>query len=428
MAPLQNLILILAALASPPVVAANWPEFRGPTANGCSSATGLPVRWSESENIGWKTRIHGRGWSSPVIWGDQVWVTTAPEDGRQAYAVAVDLNRGHIVHNIKVFDVPQPQPIEPFNSYASPTPAIEAGRVYVHFGAHGTACLDTRSGKILWTRRDLPCNHYRGPGSSPILIDDLLIVHFDGIDLDYVVAFDKHSGKTVWKTDRSTDFTGVDGDLRKAYATPTVIRVGAQRQLISPASRAAMAYDPLTGRELWKICFPAYSSPARPVCGAGLVFFQTGFGADAEVLAVRPDGRGDVTDTHIAWRLGKYTPNKPSPLFADGLLYLTNEHGIASCLEAGSGKLVWQQRLRGRQTASPLWADGRVYFFSQEGKTSVVQAGRTFQLLAENRLDDGFLASPAVAGKALILRTKTRLLRVENTPPLVRPPAVGDNP
>jgi outer membrane protein assembly factor BamB len=410
---LKSLLLILAAVAAAPADDGPWPEFRGPTGNGCSQARGLPVRWSETENIRWKTAIHGRGWSSPVVWGDQVWLTTAPDDGREAYAVAVDLASGRIVHDVKVFDVPRPQPIEPFNSYASPTPTIEAGRLYVHFGAHGTACLDTRSARILWTRRDLKCNHFRGPGSSPILVGNLLVVHFDGIDLDYVVALDKSTGKTVWKTDRSTDFSGVDGDFRKAYSTPIVITVAGRRQLISPASRAAMAYDPLTGRELWKIHFESYSTAPRPVAGEGLVFIHTGFGSAAELLAVRPDGQGDVTDTHIVWRLGKYVSNKPSAILLDGLLYMTADNGIATCLEAKTGKQVWQQRLRGRQSASPIAADGRIYFFSQEGKTTVIRAGRDYEKLAENKLDDGFMASPAVAGKALILRTKTRLLRVE---------------
>jgi len=405
-----SLILAVLVAADP---GDNWPEFRGPTGNGCSSAVGLPVRWSESENVRWKTPIHGRGWSSPVVWGDQVWITTAPEDGRQAYAVAVDLGSGKIVHDVKVFDVARPQDIAPLNSYASPTPVIEAGRVYVHFGAHGTACLDTRSGKVLWTRRDLPCNHFRGPGSSPILVGNLLVVNFDGFDYDYVAALDKATGKTVWKTDRSTDFTGVDGDLRKAFSTPTVIAVGGRRQLISAGSKAAMAYDPLTGRELWRIRFEAYSSTARPVAGAGLVFIHTGFGSAAELLAVRPDGSGDVTDSHIAWRLNKYVAYKPSSVLVDGLIYMVADNGITTCLEARSGEPLWQERLHGRFSASPIAAEGRVYFFSQEGKTTVIQAGRTFTRLAANQLDDGFMASPAVAGRAFILRTKSRLLRVE---------------
>lgn len=411
---MSSFALILATLLTASDAAQNWPEFRGPAGNGCSTAVGLPIRWSESENIHWTTPIHGRGWSSPVVWGEQIWLTTAPDDGRQAYAVAVDARTGKIVHDVKVFDVARPQKIEPFNSYASPTPVVEAGRVYVHFGAHGTACLDTSTGRVLWTRRDLECNHFRGPGSSPILVGNLLVVNFDGFDLDYVVALDKSTGRTVWKTDRSTDFTGVDGDLRKAYSTPIVITANGRRQLISPASRAAMAYDPATGRELWRIRFEAYSSTARPLSGAGLVFIHTGFGSAAELLAVRPDGHGDVTDTHIAWRLGKYVSNKPSAILLDGLLYMTADNGIATCLEAKTGRQVWQQRLRGRQSASPLAAEGRIYFFSQEGKTTVVAAGRDYRVLAENRLDDGFMASPAVTGRALILRTKTRLLRIEN--------------
>ena len=406
---MQYLLFLLVTAAAD---AKNWPEFRGPEASGHCRATGLPLRWSETENIRWKTPIHGRGWSSPVVWDDQIWLTTAPDDGHEAYAVAVDARSGKIIHDVELFDVPHPQEIHSLNSYASPTPVVEAGRVYVHFGAHGTACLDTRSGKILWTRRDLECNHYRGPGSSPILVDNLMIVHFDGFDFDYVVALDKATGKTVWKTDRSNDFTDVDGDHRKAFCTPIVIEATGRRQLISPGSKAAMAYDPASGRELWKIHFKGFSSTGRPLWAHGLVFIQTGFGSP-ELLAVRPDGRGDVTESHIAWRVGKYVPNKPSAILVDDLIYMVNDNGIATCLEAKTGRLVWQKRLGGKYSASPLAAPGRIYFFSHEGKTTVIQPGRQFKRLAENQLDDGFMASPAVTGNALILRTKTRLLRVE---------------
>ena len=242
----------------------NWPQFRGPTGDGQSTAHGLPLTWSETEHIRWQTPIHGRGWSSPVVWGDQVWLTTAPADGHEAYALAVDCRSGKMLYDIKVFDVPHPQVIHTFNSYASPTPVIEAGRVYVHFGAHGTACLDTSSGKVLWTRRDLECDHYRGPGSSPILVDDLLILHFDGSDVQYVVALDKTTGKTVWKTNRSTDFGTIDGDFRKAFCTPIVIQVDGRRQLISPGSKATMAYDLRPARSCGRSATKAFPAPCGP--------------------------------------------------------------------------------------------------------------------------------------------------------------------
>ena len=390
----------------------NWPQFRGPTGDGQSTARGLPLAWSESEHIRWQTPIHGRGWSSPVVWGEQVWLTTAPADGHEAYALAVDRRNGRVLYDIKVFDVPHPQDIHKFNSYASPTPVVEAGRVYVHFGAHGTACLDSGSGKILWTRRDLECNHYRGPGSSPILVDDLLIVHFDGSDVQYVVALDKMTGKTVWKTDRSTDFAGCEGDYRKAFCTPIVIEVGGRRQLVSPGSEATMAYDPRCGAELWKVRYKGFSSTLRPLAWQGLVLIATGFGK-SELWAVRPDGHGDVTDSHVVWKLRKGVPSKPSAVLWGELLYMVQDNGLLSCVETKTGNVVWQEHLHGQYSASLLAAEGRIYCFSQEGKTTVVEAGRSYKVLAESQLKDGFMASPAVTGKSLILRTEHRLLRVE---------------
>ncbi len=409
---LAGLFLWAGVAASPASDTENWPQFRGPTGDGHSHATGLPLTWSETENVRWKTPIHGRAWSSPVVWGDLVWMTTAPEDGHEAFAVAVDRRTGKILHDIKVFDVPKPQEINALNSYASPTPVIEAGRVYVTFGAHGTACLDTATGRALWARRDLECNHFRGPGSSPILVDDLLILHFDGFDFQYVVALDKATGKTVWKTNRSTKFGDIDGDFRKAFSTPIVIEAGSRRQLISPASKAAMAYDPRTGEELWKIEFEAHSSTSRPLAADGLVYIFTGFGR-SQLWAVRPDGRGDVTDSHVAWKYSRSVPCKPSALLVDKLIFMVTDAGRAVCLEATTGREVWQKRLGGEYSASPIVAEGRIYFFSHDGRTTVIAADRAGKILAENRLDDGFMASPAVSGKSLILRTKKRLVCVE---------------
>ena len=222
----------------------NWPELRGPSGDGHSDSQGLPLTWSETKNIAWRTPIHDFGWSSPVIWQDQVWVTTATADGKHLFAVCLDRDSGKIVHDVKVFDVAEPEHIAVVNSYASPTPAIEAGRVYVHYGTYGTACLDTASGKILWTRRDLNCDHHEGPGSSPILLDNLLVVHVDGRDVQYVVALDKQTGKTVWKTPRSIDYSPYHINLRKGFCTPTVIDTGTRRELISPGAKAVMGYDP----------------------------------------------------------------------------------------------------------------------------------------------------------------------------------------
>ena len=411
---MSKTVLVVLVILSTSVASAgqNWPQFRGPGGQGHSDATGLPLTWSETENVRWKTPIHDRGWSSPVVWEDQVWMTTATEDGKRMFAVCVDRDSGKILYDLKVFDVAEPEEIHAFNSYASPTPVIESGRVYVHFGTYGTKCLDTATGKTVWVRRDLHCDHYRGPGSSPIIFGDLLILQFDGFDVQYVVALDKQTGRTVWKTDRSTEFGDTDGDYRKAFSTPLVVTVDGRLQMISPSSKAVMGYVPSTGEELWKVRLVGFSSVSRPLFGRGLTFITTGFGGP-QLWAVRPDGRGIVTDTHVAWKLTKSVPSKPSLLLVDELIYMVDDRGVASCLEADSGTNVWRKRIGGDYSASPICADGRIYFFSQQGASTVISPGRQYKVLAVNKLDDGFMASPAVVGKAILLRTETHLYRIE---------------
>jgi outer membrane protein assembly factor BamB len=399
-----------------------WPQFRGPDGLGTSSAKGVPLTWGEGKNVRWKTAVHGRAWSSPVILGNQVWVTTATPDGRELSALALDKGSGRILYDLKLFTVANPQAKHSFNSYASPTPVIEPGRIYVTFGSPGTAAVDTGSGQVIWQRRDLECNHYRGAGSSPILFRDLLIMHFDGSDIQYVVALDKRTGKTVWRTPRSVDFQDLgpdgkpeaEGDFRKAFATPHIVMANGQPILVSIGSKATYGYDPMTGKELWRLEErSSFSASTRPVAGNGLVFYATGFNS-GHVLAVRPDGRGDVTSTHVVWRVTRGAPNKPSLVLAGDLLFMVNDSGIVTCLDARSGGEVWRSRLNDSYSASPIYADGRVYFFSEEGKSTVIDAGRTFKVLAENHLDDGFMASPAVDGRALFLRTRTHLYRIED--------------
>jgi outer membrane protein assembly factor BamB len=417
--------LLFAVLVLPASADENWPQFRGPTVQGVSDATSLPQTWSEKENVAWKSAIHGKAWSSPVVWGDQVWLTTATENGQRLSVLCVDKNSGKVVHDLKLFDVPVPQYAHPFNSYASPTPAIEDGRVYVVFGSPGIACLDTKTGKPIWERRDFVCNHWRGAGSSPVIFKDLLILPFDGADYQYIVAMDKKTGKTVWKTDRSVDFqdldpaTGkpqADGDWRKGYSTPRVATFdGGQPILISLGSKAIYAYEPNTGAELWRVENRAtHSGSATPVIGDGLIYINTGHGK-AELWAIRPGGKGVVTDTHVAWKVKRNVPTRASVLLHDGLIYLVDDGGIASCVDAKTGDDVWRQRIGGNYSASPLYADGRIYFFSEDGATTVLAPGRELKKLAENKLDAGFMASPAVTGNALILRTKTHLYRIEQS-------------
>ena len=409
----QVILMAILALASGSTWADNWPQFRGPRGNGHAQSKHLPLTWSETQNIKWKTSIHDRGHSSPVIWDKQVWLTSATPDGRQLFAFCLGRDDGKVIHDLRVFDVEKPEFCHPLNSYASPTPVIEPGRVYVHFGTYGTACFDTDTGRRLWERRDLHCNHFRGPGSSPLLYQDLLILTFDGFDVQYLVALDKATGKTVWRTDRSTDFGQADGDQRKAFCTPILIEHEGRPLLISPGSYMVMAYEPKTGKELWKVSYrPGFSSTARPLFAQGLIFVFSGFGR-SELLALRPGGQGDVTESHVVWKSTKAIPQKPSAVLCDGLLLMVNDSGVASCVEAMSGKSLWQQRLGGQFSASALEAAGRVYFFDQEGTTTVIAADRDYRLLAVNQLDQGCMATPAVSGDALFLRTKTHLYRIE---------------
>ena len=402
-----------------------WPQFRGPTGQGVSAAKDVPLKWSESEHVKWKTPIHGRAWSSPVVLGNQVWITTASEEGHDLFAIAVDRTTGKIVHDVKLFHVEIPQYADRFNSHGSPTPVIEEGRVYVSFGSAGTACLDTKTGKVLWDRRDLQCNHWRGAGSSPTLWQNLLILHFDGSDYQYVIALDKEDGRTVWKTDRSIDFKDLtpegkpirDGDFRKAFSTPLVVTHDGVPILISAGSNATYGYDPATGKELWRVEERKHhSGTVRPVVGHGMVYTATGL-PKGELWAIKLGGHGVVTDTHVAWKVTSHVPNRPSPVLAGDLLFMVHQDtGVASCLDAKTGELVWRERLPGpgNQSASPTYAAGRIYFFNENGHCPVIESGRQFKVLAENKLDEGIMASPAVAGNALFVRTKTHLYRLEN--------------
>ncbi len=414
--------------------AMNWPQFRGPRGDGTSSSTGLPLHWSDQSGgsgIKWKTAIHGRAWSSPVIWGPQIWVTSATEDGRELFAVCVERDSGKIVRDLKLFDVATPQFAHKFNTYASPTPVIEEGRVYVTFGSPGIACLDTQTGKVLWTRRDLECNHYRGAGSSPILYENLFILNFDGSDHQFVIALDKKTGRTVWQRNRSVDYKDLDpdgrvqseGDFRKGFATCQIASLDGRPTLLSQGAKAFYAYEPLTGEEFWRVEErTSHSGATRPVLGHGLVFVPSGF-STGQLLAIRPGKKGEVLDVNAAeppstelqvvWRAKRNVPKKPSLLLVSDLLFGIDDNGVATCWEAKTGHPLWNERIGGNYSAAPLAAEGRLYFFSEEGKTTVVASEREFKKLAENQLGDGFMASPAVSGKALFLRTRTELYRIE---------------
>jgi outer membrane protein assembly factor BamB len=394
----------VAALVAILLLVQDWPQFRGPTGQGHSDEHGLPLTWSETEHVKWKVAIPGRGWSSPAIQGERIWLTTATDNGRSLRAIGLDRESGRIVHDVEVFRVRDPGAINAKNSHASPTPVIEGDRVYVHFGAYGTAALDA-SGQIVWKTRLEYSHGQHGPGGSPVLYDDLLIVSCDGEDVQFVVALDKRTGKTRWKKFR---------DGFQAYSTPLVVRLPAGDQVISPGAYRAVAYEPLTGREIWSVRYgDGFSNVPRPIYADGLVFICTGF-QQPSLLAVRVDGRKDVTSTHIAWTLSRGVPLTPSPLVVGNELYAINDSGIATCLDTKTGKEHWRARVGGSHSASPIHADGRIYFLNEEGESAVIAPGIEFRLLATNRLEGPALASMAVSNGSIFVRSQTHLYRLAN--------------
>ena len=386
------------------VSAQDWPEFRGPDGQGHSTERGVPLDWGESRNVTWKTAVPGQGWSTPIVSGGRVWLTTAVGDrGVSLRALAYDIATGREVVNVEVFRTRSDGAIHPKNSRASPSPIVEGDRVYVHFGAEGTAAL-TSAGEIVWKER-FRYESQHGAGGSPVLHGDLLILNCDGGDAAFVVALDKRTGKTRWRTSRRQPWA-------QAYTTPLVIRVGDRDQLVSVGAYRAAAYDPETGKEIWRVGYgDGFSNVPRPVYGQGLVYIVTGFFQPA-ILAVRADGTGDVSKTHVGWTQRRAAPLTPSPLLVGDELYLVTDAGIASCLDARSGEILWQQRLNGNFSASPVSADGRVYFLSEDGVATVIAPGRQYRLLATNRLDGSTLASMAVAGGAIYIRSATHLYRI----------------
>jgi outer membrane protein assembly factor BamB len=409
-------LLLISGLAH----AGDWLDYRGPTRDGKSPAGDVPLTWSETENVTWKTPIHGSGLSSPIVLGDQVWLTTATPDGKDMFVICVDRNSGKVLLDKTIFHNERPRTLNNnVNSYATPSPVAEPGRVYVHFGSYGTACLDTKTFDVLWQRRDLPCDHWRGPGSSPALHGNNLVLTFDGANVQYVAALDTKTGDTRWVTFRSGEFgdlgedgrPGAGGDTRKSYATATIVEHDGRFQVVSPAAKGTYCYDLDTGKEIWRVRHPSQASGARTVFSGDLVITFSGIDP-TESVAIRLGGKGDVTDTHIAWRTKRGVPARSSPILLGNRLYMGTETGVATCLDISTREPVWQERLGNRLTASMVHAVGRIYLFDEAGNTHVIQTGEKFRLLAKNKLNGSFMASPAIAGQAFYLRTDTHLYRI----------------
>ena len=413
---MKEFILLFITIASCVVIEANeqWSQFRGHYGNGIIKSTSAPINWSENTNIDWKTSIHDRGWSSPVIWNDQIWMTTATKDGNKMYAICVNKLSGKIEHDIHVFDVKSPQAITNENTYASPTPVVEEGRVYVHFGTYGTACISTKDGQILWKRRDLNCDHEigAGPASSPFIYNNFLIFNVDGRDVQYVIALNKETGETAWKTNRSVNFSDVQVNQRKAYGTPFIIPRGNTNQMVSIGAKGVYSYDPENGKELWKAEHRGWSIAPRPVYGEGLVF--TMIDRDRpEMWAINPNGSGDITETHIEWKETKRMPPRASPIIIKGLLFVVDRNGYISCIEAKTGKSIWQKRMKGRFSASPILANNLIYFFNEDTVCTIIKPTRELEIVAENKLsNDKLMATPAFDENSIYIRTEKKLTRI----------------
>jgi outer membrane protein assembly factor BamB len=393
-----------------------WPQFRGPKQDGHSDAASLPLEWSEQKNIKWKTEIPGEGWSSPIVGGGQVWLTTAVDDGRSLHALCIDEKTGAVVWDVEVFKNAAPPPKHRRNSYASPTGVIENGKVYVHFGPMGTACLDAASGSVRWENRELVYDSQNGPGGSLTMWKDKLLVACDGTDIQFEAALDKATGKVAWKSERSAkgELLKLPGDNRKAYGTSTLMRLDGRVQSLTTASNRLYALDPDTGTELWHFDYPkGFSNVPLPVTDGKTILVSSGF-MKPVMYAIKASGlKGNVTATHTLWKQAGGAPNQSSPLIVGERVYLVTDGGILTCLRMGDGSIAWKERIATDFAASPTFAAGRIYLPSANGPCIVIAPGDVYKKLAENSLDAGCMASPAISGKAIFLRTKTHLYRVE---------------
>ena len=417
------LAALLLAQAAP-----EWPTFRGPTGDGVAPAGAEPpVQWSESQNVAWKLALPGRGRSSPVVFGDRLFVTFArelnvqrkkigPDEMQTAEhvslgAAAIDRASGKILWELLLTEVEHPDPVHYLNSWATPTPAIVPGRLFCDFGGWGTWCLDPATGKTLWEKK-IPLDHQVGPGSSLALHGKLMVLVRDGRDSQRVLALDQATGEQVWKTERPP----VDvkhPNSKKSFSTALEIESGGKKQLVAVGPHWVASYDPDSGRELWRLRHgDGYSIGSVPVFGGGVLYVGTGC-SRPNMLAMKVDGEGEQPASGLLWRSAKSVPMMSSPVLLGKDLYWNSDDGVATCVDAATGTPRWQARLGEGTLASPIAAAGRVYFFGKEGKTTVVKPGDAFAPVAENKLEGTLIATPAVAGNSLFVRTDTHLYKIE---------------
>ena len=425
-----GICLVAYALIQASIADVDWPQFRGPTGDGLAAGATPPVHWGETENIRWKAALPGRGRSSPVLLNGRIWMTFAVERGVTRAkvewddcalaehvslgAMCLDAADGKCLWQTIAYEVDKPDRVHWLNSWATPTPVVEPGRLYCDFGRYGTTCLDTRTGKVVW-KNQLVVDHQVGPGSSPMLYQDLLILVRDGRDAQYVAALNRNTGEIVWKTSRPKIEAAV-GNRKKSFSTPLVIQAGGKTQMVVPGAEWVVSYDPSSGKEIWRVRHgKGFSLASRPVFGHGMVFISTG-AMTPQLYAIRVDGQGDVSETHIAWKAKSQIPLMSSPILVGKEIYMVSDAGVASCLDAMTGEVRWRERLGGKYLASPVCAANRLYFVNDEAKTSVLAVGTSFERLAENVLSGTVVASPSAVGQALFLRTDTHLYRIESSP------------
>jgi len=394
----------------------SWPEFRGPDAQGHSLAKGLPSEWSQEKNIVWRTELPGRAWSSPVVASGRIILTNAIPltDGDESKGVSlrvftIEAATGRAGWDTEIFQVTDEAALKMHkkNSHASPTVIYEAGKIYAHFGHYGTACVD-ETGKVLWTNREHSLKPSHGTGGSPVIVDELLIFDNDSTERPGVVALEKATGKTRWRVERPATIA----KSKFSFSTPLIINVNGKKQVISAGSGIVQALNPADGSEIWHVLYAeGYSVVPRPVYAHGMVFLSSGYNKPIG-YAIKVDGQGDVTETHVAWTTNKHVPHNPSMLIIGDELYMLDDGGFLSCMDARTGEVHYQERLLGPCSSSLLFADGHIYAIDELGKTAVVTPGKTFLTPQTSELGEKTQASMAVCDNDLLIRTEKALYRV----------------
>lgn len=412
------LLLVASSCSSTQEDIRSWTHFRGNDLNGIVEEGTFATTWNDSTNIIWKAEIRGKGWSSPVVYGDQIWCTSATEDGKEMFVVCIDYSSGEIIKEIPLFQPDTLYRIHPINSFATPTPAIEEGFVYVHFGRHGTACLDTETGEKVWARRDIQCEHIQGPGSSVFLYDNMVIIHMEGIDTMRIYALDKKTGETIWVAERNEEwYQGIDEIGRKAYVTPIVIEVDGRELLISNGSCVCDAYDVHTGELVWYIPRGEDSTISMPVEWDGKVYFYSGFETredghkDCDFICVDPSGSGDIS-SNIIWTVRSTMLQLQTPVVNEGLIFTVDSESLLMCMDAHTGEVIWKEQLKGKYHSSPTWADEKIYINQIRGTTYVYEASKQKNRISENKLQGDIWTTPAFLDNEILMRTSKYLYKI----------------